>query len=87
MQLHQRGVDLLVNVLDAADRAEQLAPSDVRELLKEVAQVIGQILEQDALIALNGLPDLAAWTERPAGSILLHSTQPQSAGLDRAERP
>lgn len=54
MQLHQRGVDLLVDVLDAADRVGQLSPEEIRELLKKVAQVMGQILERDAAVALNG---------------------------------
>ncbi len=53
MQLHQRGVDLLVNVMDAADHVEQLNHEDVRRLLKEVADVMGQILERDASIALK----------------------------------
>ncbi|MGB3387273.1 MAG: hypothetical protein WBA88_04755 [Pseudaminobacter sp.] len=53
MQLHQRGVDLLVNVLDAADHIETLSPEEIRRLLKAVADVMGQILERDAALALK----------------------------------
>ena len=53
MQLHQRGVDLLVNVLDAAEHLEELSPEEIRQLLKEVADVMGQILERDAALALK----------------------------------
>lgn len=53
MQLHQRGVDLLVNVLDAADHIETLSSEEIRRLLKAVADVMGQILERDAALALK----------------------------------
>jgi len=53
MQLHQKGVDLLVNVMDAADHVEQLSHDEIRLLLREVAEVMGQILERDAAIALK----------------------------------
>lgn len=53
MKLHQRGVDLLVNVLDAADHVEDLSPEEIRRLLKEVADVMGLILERDAALALK----------------------------------
>ena len=53
MQLHQRGVDLLVNVLDSADRVEQLSHDEMRRLLTEVGEVMGLILERDAEIALQ----------------------------------
>lgn len=53
MQLHQRGVDLLVNVLDSADHFEELTHHDMRRLLTEVAEVMSLILERDAEIALE----------------------------------
>ncbi|MGB3386452.1 MAG: hypothetical protein WBA88_00560 [Pseudaminobacter sp.] len=53
MQLHQKGVDLLVNVLDAADHVEELSPEEIRRLLRDVADVMGQILERDAVLALK----------------------------------
>ncbi len=53
MHLHQRGVDLLLNVLDAADQVEQLTHDDMRRLLAEIAEVMSLILERDALSALK----------------------------------
>ncbi len=48
MQVHQRGVDLLVDVMDAVDHIEQLTHDEIRRLLKEVADVMSLILERDA---------------------------------------
>lgn len=48
MQRHQRGVDLLVNVLEAADHVEVLTHDDIRRLLDEVAAVLCPILQRDA---------------------------------------
>lgn len=53
MRLHQRGVDLLVDVMDAADHLEELTQDETRRLLKEVAEVMSLILERDAKIALK----------------------------------
>lgn len=53
MQLHQRGVDLLVNVLDSIDRIDQLTAAETRALLQEVAEVMSLILERDARLALK----------------------------------
>lgn len=47
MQLHQRGVDLLVDVMDAADHVEKFSHDDVRRILKEVADVLGELLKRD----------------------------------------
>ncbi len=38
MQLHQRGVDLLVDVLYSVDHVEELTHDEMRRLLTEVAQ-------------------------------------------------
>ncbi len=48
MQLHQRGVDLLLKVMDAVDHVEELDPNQTQSLLREVAEVMGAILERDA---------------------------------------
>lgn len=53
MQLRQRGLDLLVDVLDAADHAERLTPDETRRLLKEVAAVICLVLAQNEEIAVQ----------------------------------
>jgi len=47
MQLHQRGIDLLVNVLDAADHIDLLTKEDVRRILDETSFVLGRLLERD----------------------------------------
>jgi phenylpyruvate tautomerase PptA (4-oxalocrotonate tautomerase family) len=48
MQLHQRGVDLLLKVMDAADHADKLETNQTQALLKEVSEVLAAILERDA---------------------------------------
>lgn len=48
MQLHQRGVDLLVDVMDAIDQVEQFTHDEIRRLLQEAADVMSLILERDA---------------------------------------
>jgi len=48
MQLHQRGVDLLLKVMDAADHVEKLDTNETQALLKQVADILGAILERDA---------------------------------------
>lgn len=53
MKLHQRGVDLLVNVLEAADNPERLTVDDISRLLREVGDVMCLILERDAQLALG----------------------------------
>lgn len=37
VQLHQRGVDLLVNLQDAADHVDRLTRDDIQSLLKEAS--------------------------------------------------
>jgi hypothetical protein len=54
MQLHQRGVDLLLDVMDAADHAEKLSHDEVRRLLKEVADVLGELLKRDVPVKHGG---------------------------------
>ncbi len=53
MQLHQRGVDLLVKVMDAADHVEKLEPNQTQALLREVIEIMGAILERDARFILQ----------------------------------
>jgi hypothetical protein len=46
-QAYQRGVDLLLNVMDAAEHVEKLSHDDMRRILKEVAEVLGELLNRD----------------------------------------
>jgi len=54
MKLHQRGVDLLVNIMDAADHADALTTDDVRSLLRETAYVLGELLKRDVPVQERG---------------------------------
>ncbi len=47
MQFHQRGVDLLVTVMDAIDHQDKLQPDDLDWLLRETAHVLGELLKRD----------------------------------------
>lgn len=53
MQLHQRGVDLLVDVMDAADHVDELTQDEMWRLLKEVAEVLCLMLGPNAQTALK----------------------------------
>lgn len=47
MRLHQRGVDLLVNVQDALEHFEKLSVEEVRALLRETEVVLRELLARD----------------------------------------
>lgn len=47
MKLHQRGVDLLLNVQDALGHVHQLSEKDFRELLRETETVLRELLARD----------------------------------------
>lgn len=82
MQLHQRGVDLLVDVLDAADHVERLSQDEIRHLLKEVAEVMCQLLERDVVVApRNGRTH---WTKKPANTAPMHPS-PTKISASRGE--
>lgn len=46
-QLHQRGVDLLLEVQDALNHVEKLSSKDVRDLLTETEIVLRDLLARD----------------------------------------
>lgn len=45
--LHQRGVDLLIQVMDAKDHIDSLSREEIRKLLVEVSDVLMHLLERD----------------------------------------
>ena len=47
MQLPMRGVELVVELQDAADRVDDMKPQEVRRLLLETATVLGDLLKRD----------------------------------------
>ena len=46
-QLHARGVELVLELLDAADHLHNLKPNDLAALLRETATVLGDLLKRD----------------------------------------
>ena len=46
-ELHARGVDLVVELLEAADDIGRYKPEDVAALLRETAEVLGELLKRD----------------------------------------
>lgn len=47
MRLHQRGVDLLVDLMDAEQHFDQTSPDELRRLIREAVVVFGQLLARD----------------------------------------
>jgi hypothetical protein len=46
-ELHARGVELVVELLDAADHVHNLKPEELAGLLRETATVLGDLLKRD----------------------------------------
>jgi hypothetical protein len=46
-ELHRRGVELVVDLLDAADQVDCMRQEELRSLLRETAQVLGDLLKRD----------------------------------------
>ena len=46
-QLHQRGVELIYELVTTADHLEKMKPEDVVALLRETAMVLGDLLKRD----------------------------------------
>ena len=47
MRLHQRGIDMLLNLEDAIDHFDRLTATEVQTLLKEVETVLRDLLARD----------------------------------------
>ena len=47
MRLHQRGLELVVELLEAAERLDTLSLQEHRTLLLEAAQIMGDLLARD----------------------------------------
>jgi hypothetical protein len=46
-QLHARGVELVVELLDAAEYVGQIPAAEHRKLLRETAHVLAELLKRD----------------------------------------
>lgn len=47
MRLHQRGVDLLVDLMDAEQHFDEFPSAELKKLISEAVVVFGQLLERD----------------------------------------
>lgn len=47
MQLHMRGVELVVELLEAAEHVESVSHADMKRLLKEASDVLAEVLKRD----------------------------------------
>jgi len=54
MKLHQRGVDLLLNVQDALEHMDKLSAKDVSDLLRETEIVLRELLARDVPVPDGG---------------------------------
>jgi hypothetical protein len=48
-QLHARGVELVVELLDTAEHFEKMPASDIKKLLRETSLVLGDLVARDIL--------------------------------------
>ena len=62
-ELHQRGVELVVDLLDAADNIDRIKLAEIEALLRETAAVLGDLLAR--ISRACGITRLKgdAWTE------------------------
>ena len=46
-ELHAQGVELVVNLLDAADHVDNMSHDEIRRLLRDAADALGGLLRRD----------------------------------------
>jgi len=54
MKLHQRGVDLLLNIQDGLDQVDKLSSKELRGLLAEAETVLIELLARDIPVKDEG---------------------------------
>ena len=87
-ELHAQGVELVVNLLDAADHVDNMDRDEIRRLLRDAADVLGELLRRDKPerhstdpVPINGRPPSAGKARRDGrGSSLVHPSPPKHAG-------
>ena len=47
MRVHQRGIDLLLNLQDAIEHVDKLPSKEIRDILKEAESVLRDLLARD----------------------------------------
>ena len=50
MQLHMRRVELVVELMEAAECANRLKPDETKQLLREAADVLADLLKRDLAV-------------------------------------
>ncbi len=58
-ELHKHGLELVVDLLDAADHFDEMPPEDVRRLLRDAADCLGDLLKRDKPPPLAEIPNAA----------------------------
>ena len=46
---HARGVELVVELLDAAEQIDQIPAAELKALLEETAMILGELLKRDVI--------------------------------------
>ena len=54
MQLHMRGVELVVELMEAAECADRLTPDEMKRLLREASDILALLLARDVPRASDG---------------------------------
>ena len=47
MQLHMRGVELVIELMEAAEHAGSLTPDEMKRLLREASDILALLLARD----------------------------------------
>ena len=47
MQLHMRAVELVVELMEAAEGVDRMEPRELSKLLRDTADVLGDLLKRD----------------------------------------
>lgn len=63
--LHMKAVDVVVDLLDAAEYVDKLSEQELRELLLEAATVLAELLKRNVPASLDEL-DAGEGAEAPA---------------------
>lgn len=63
-ELHKHGLELVVDLLDAADHLEAMPPEDVRRLLRDTADTLADLLKRDIAPPCAEIPNVAIQTKQ-----------------------
>lgn len=63
-ELHKHGLELVVDLLDAADHLEMMPQEEVRRLLRDTADVLADLLRRDIPPPRAEIPNVAVQAEQ-----------------------